>query len=151
MPKPPLPKIYCDVHIKPGAIEGFTKQGLKCIRIPNSEYREQDEKEFIRDLYAKNALFATGDLAFTQYVLDNNVKHAGVIEIPPEYDNEEAAGFAELLAKIIKVFIEDDGKHAWRRRIIYIAHDGIRIIDNTGGDELFYSWEAIERDAGTPE
>ena len=144
MPKPPLPKIYCDVHIKPGAIEGFTKQMFKCIRIPESKYRGTDEHDFFRGLYAENALLATGDLTFTKHVLDNNVKHAGIIEIPPEYDNEEAAAYAELLAKFVAVYIEDDGKHAWRRRIIYLAHDGVTIIHNTG-DEHRYSWEELRQ------
>src|SRR5919112_537430 len=103
MPKLRLPKIYCDVHIKPGAIEAFTK-----------------------------------------HVLDNNVKHAGIIEIPPDYDNEEAAAYAELLAEFVAVYIEDDGKHAWRRRIIYLAHDGVTIIHNTG-DEHRYSWEELRQ------
>jgi len=53
MPKPPLPKIYCDVHIKPGAIEAFTEVGFKCIRIPQSKYRGIDEHDFIGDLYAE--------------------------------------------------------------------------------------------------
>ena len=147
MPKPPLPKIYCDVHIKPGAIEGFTKQRFKCIHIPKSKYRELDERDFIGYLYAENALLATGDLTFTKHVLDNNVKHAGIIEIPPDYDNEEAAAYAELLAKFVAVYIEDDGKHAWRRRIIYLAHDGVTIIHNTG-DEHRYSWEELRQAVG---
>ena len=148
MPKTPLPQIYCDVHIKPGAIEAFTEQGFKCIRIPSSKYRGQDEKDFIRDLYAEGALFATGDLEFTEYVRENNVKHAGILEIPPHYDNEEANWTADGLAKIAKEHIHQLGKHALRRHIIYLAHDGFRIIDDKGNDELFLSLERIERDSG---
>ena len=69
MPKPSLPQIYCDVHIKPGAIEAFTKRGLKCIRISDtSKYKDRDEKDFIGEIYAEGKLFSTGDLAFTEYV-----------------------------------------------------------------------------------
>src|SRR3712207_905382 len=102
MSKPPLPRIYCDVHIKPGAIEAFAEQGFKCIRIPNSKYRERDEKDFIEEIYAEGDLFATGDLEFTEYVRENDIKHAGIIEVPPGLDNEEANWAADALAKIIK-------------------------------------------------
>jgi hypothetical protein len=151
MAKPPLPKIYCDVHVKPGAIEAFTEQGFKCIRIPNSKYRRRDEKDFIGDIYAEGALFATGDLEFTEYVRENNVKHAGIIEILQDLDNEDANWAADGLAKVAKVHIQGIGKHALRKHIIYFANDGVRITDDKGDDSLFYSWEAIERDLGTPE
>jgi hypothetical protein len=151
MAKPPLPQIYCDVHIKPGAIEAFTELAFKCIRIPESEYRGIDEKGFIRYLYAKGALFATGDLEFTEYVRENNVKHAGIIEILPDLNNEEAHWAADGLAKVAKVHIKGLGKHALRKHILYFNNDGVRITDDKSDDSLFYSWEAIERDLGTPE
>lgn len=150
MAKTPLPQIYCDVHIKPGAIEAFTELGFTCIRIPNSKYRRRDEKDFIEEIYAEGKLFATGDLEFTEYVRENSVKHAGIIEIPPDLDNEDANWAADGLAKIIKVFIDRDGKHAWRKHILYYANDGVHITDDKGDDTLFYSWEAIERDLGSP-
>ena len=53
MPRRRLPKIYCDVHIKPGALEAITEVGFKYIRIPESKYRNRDEHDFIEDLYAK--------------------------------------------------------------------------------------------------
>jgi hypothetical protein len=143
MPKLRLPKIYCDVHIKPGAIEGFTKQRFKCVRIPESKYRELDEHDFYPHLYAENALLTTGDLKFIESALENNFRHAGIIVILPEYDNEEAEAYAELLAKFVAVYIEEEGKHAWRRRIIYAHHDGVTI-DHNIGEEHSYSWEDLK-------
>ena len=143
MPKRPLPRIYCDVHIKPGAIEGFRKQQFKCVRIPESKYRDLDEHDFYPYLYAENALLATGDLNFVESALKNNYRHAGIIVIEPEWDNEEAADYAELLATFVAVYIEDEGKHAWRRRIIYAHNDGITVDHNTG-DEQFYSWQSLQ-------
>jgi len=148
MPKPPLPKIYCDVHIKPGAIEAFTEVGFKCIRIPQSKYRGIDEHDFIGDLYAENPLFATGDLAFTKRVREQNVKHAGILEIQQDLDNEEANWTADGLAKIAKELIRQFGKHALRRHIIYLGNDGFRIFDDKGDDKRFLSWELMERDSG---
>ncbi len=148
MPKQPLPKIYCDVHIKPGAIEGCRKQQFKCVRIPESKYRDLDEHDFFRHLYAENALLATGDLKFTQNAYENNFRHAGILEIPPDFDSEDASESAEVLATLAKELFQQLGKHALRRHIIYLAHDGVRIIDDKGRDELFLSWERLEQVPG---
>src|SRR5215208_4740294 len=107
MPKRQLPRIYCDVHIKPGAIKGFRKQRFTCVRIPESKYRDLDEHDFYPHLYAENALLATGDLNF------------------------------------VAAYIETEGKHAWRRRFIYVHHDGVTIDRNTE-EEHFHSWESLQ-------
>jgi len=138
-----LPQIYCDVHIKPGAIEGFRKQKFKCVRIQESKYRDLDEHDFFPGLYAENALLATGDLKYIESAIENNYRHAGIIVIPPDWDDEEAAAYAELLAKFVAVYIEDKGKHAWRRRFIYVHHGGVTIDHNTE-EEQTYSWESLE-------
>jgi hypothetical protein len=149
MPKSPLPLIYCDVHIKQGALEAFTELGFKYIRIPQSKYRGIDEKDFIGNLYAENALFATGDVEFTKWVREQNIKHAGILEIHPDFDNEEAKWTADGVAKIAKVLIRQRGKHALRRHIIYLDIDGFRVFDDKGDDNLFYSWELMEQDSGS--
>jgi hypothetical protein len=151
MAKPPLPRIYCDVHIKPGAIEAFTEVGFKCIRIPESKYRGTDEHDFFPGLYAENALLATGDERFTQHARENNSRHAGILEIRQDLNNVEANWAADGLAKVAKAHIHELGKHALRRHILYFDNDGLRITDDKGDDELFKSWEAIERELGTPE
>jgi hypothetical protein len=79
VPRRHLPRIYCDVHIKPGAIEGFRKQRFTCVRIPESKYRDLDEHDFYPHLYAENALLATGDLNFVEDAIENNFRHAGII------------------------------------------------------------------------
>jgi len=112
MPRRRLPKIYCDVHIKPGALEAFTEVGFKYIRIPESKYRNRDEHDFIEDLYAENALFATGDLAFTQRVRRENIKHAGILEMHQDLDNEEANRTADGLANIANELIRQFGNSA---------------------------------------
>ena len=143
MPKRQLPRIYCDVHIKPGAIKGFRKQRFTCARIPESKYRDLDEHDFYPHLYAENALLATGDLNFVEAAIENNFRHAGIIVIEPEWDNEEAEAYAELLAKFVAAYIETEGKHAWRRRFIYVHHDGVTIDHNTE-EEHFHSWESLQ-------
>jgi hypothetical protein len=145
--KKSLPQIYADEHIKPGAVEGFTEVGFKCIRISESKYRELDEHEFFRYLYAENALLATGDLEYVQHAREQNFKHAGILEILPDLDNGEANWAADGLAKIARVHIQMYGKHALRKHILHYANDGVRITDDKGDDSLFYSWEAIERDS----
>jgi hypothetical protein len=83
-------------------------------------------------LYAENALLATGDLNFVEAAIENNFRHAGIIVIEPEWDNEEA-----------EAYIETEGKHAWRRRFIYVHHDGVTIDHNTE-EEHFHSWESLQ-------
>ena len=67
-------------------------------------------------------------MKFVESALENNFRHAGIIIILPEYDNEEAEAYAELLAKFVAVYIEDEGKLAWRRRIIYVLMMGLLLI-----------------------
>src|SRR5215217_1562515 len=144
MPKPPLPQLYIDEHIKQEVIDTFKEQGFKCLLIANTrKYAGRDEKDYIEEIYAEGRVFVTSDVGFFHYLLDNKVKHAGVVLIPPGLADEDAEFGSYVMAGLLQGFIESDGKHALRRLVFYIAPDGFRVVDDTGDDELLYSWEAM--------
>ena len=149
MPKPPLPQLYIDEHIKQAVIDTFEEQGFKCLLIANTrKYAGRDEKDYIEEIYAEGRLFVTSDVGFFHYLLDNKVKHAGVVVIPPGLDDDEYQLGAFEEAGLLKGYVDAGGKHALRRLIFYIAADGFRVGDDKGDDQLLYSWEALERDFG---
>jgi hypothetical protein len=147
MPKPPLPQLYFDEHIKQVVVDTFKEQGFKGLLISNTrKYAERDEKDYIQEIYAEGRVFVTSDVEFFYYLLDNKVKHAGVVLIPPGLTDDENQLGAFELAGLLKGYIDSGGKHALRRLIFYIAADGFRVVDDAGKDQLLYSWEALERD-----
>ena len=144
-----LPPIYFDEHIKQVVIETFKEQGFKCLLIAKTKkYAGRDEKDYIEEIYAEGNVFATSDVDFFHYLLDNKIKHAGIVVIPPGFDNDSAAYGAGVMANILKEFIDIGGKNALRRLVFYIAEDGFRVFDDKGADTLLYSITEMERDLG---
>src|ERR687885_1999911 len=92
------------------------------------KYAGRDEKDYIKEIYAEGKLFATGDIAFIEYVREQSIKHAGIVWIPPPSAEETPLEIVSVLAQIIKWFIKDHGKNALRRLIVYIGKDGYRLI-----------------------
>jgi hypothetical protein len=80
----------------------------------------------------------TSDLEFVfDHVLENNVKHAGIIAIPKDYNDASDGDLHTGLAYTAKLLIQGVGKNALRRHIIYIAEDGLRVLDDKGKDDLW--------------
>ncbi len=84
-------------------------------------------------------------------MLDNNIKHAGIVEIPTDFDDEAAIFRSHIQANLLKFFVDELGKKRLEESGFYIAHDGHRVIDEKGEDILLYSQELIERDYGLSE
>jgi hypothetical protein len=150
MRKDKLPAAYIDEHIKPVVVETFKELGFKCISISKTrKYAGRDEKEYIGEIYSEGRLFATSDVEFANYVYDNRVKHAGIILIPPAWDDEIVEVALLGLLGIVRGEIEEHGKNALRRLIYYIAEDGFRVTDEKGEDHLLLSVEAYRQDLET--
>ena len=146
MAKRDLPQIYFDEHIKPDVIEAFKDEGFKCLLIAKTrKYAGKDEKDYIMEIYAEGKLFATSDVAFISYVLEQNIKHAGIVGIPPDSD-KTTRNDVSVLAEIIKAYISGGGKNILRKSIIYVARDGYRLIDPQGKGTLLLSWDALAID-----
>ena len=152
MPKKTLPQLYVDEHIKPAVIETFEECGFKCIRISKTKkYAGRKEQDYIQEIYAEGALFVTSDLEFVEYVITKRERHAGILQIPPNLDEEALITVSAVLSGLVEGHIEEHGGNSLRRQIIYVANDGFRNIDAKGNDQLWYSFEALDIDLDTPE
>ena len=138
MAKKVLPPVYFDEHIKPPVVGKFRDEGFKCVMIAKTKkYAGRKEQEYIGEIYAEGKPFVTSDMEFVDdHVVAHNVKHAGIIEIPKDFNDAWAGDYHTVLAHTAKIFIREYGKNALRRHIIYIAEDGFRIMDDEGKDHL---------------
>jgi predicted nuclease of predicted toxin-antitoxin system len=152
MPKKTLPELYVDEHIKPAVIETFEECGFKCIRISKTKkYAGRKEQDYIQEIYAEGRLFVTSDLEFVEYVITNRIKHVGILEIPPNLDEETVITVSAVLCGLVEGHIDNYGRNSLRRQVIYVSNDGFRNIDAMGNDQLWYSFEALHVDLNTPE
>jgi hypothetical protein len=134
-----LPQVYFDEHIKPPVVDSFRAEGFKCVLISKTrKYAGRDEKDYVEEIYAEGKPFVTSDMEFVfDHVLENNVKHARIIAIPKDYNDASDGDLHTGLAYTAKLLIRGVGKNALRRHIIYIAEDGLRVLDDKGKDDLW--------------
>ena len=57
--------------------------------------------------------------------------------VPKVYNDVSAGDLDAGLAYTTKLLIQGLGKNALRRHIIYIAEDGLRVLDDKGKDDLW--------------
>ena len=57
--------------------------------------------------------------------------------VPKIYNDVSAGDLDAGLAYTTKLLIQGLGKNALRRHIIYIAEDGLRVLDDKGKDDLW--------------
>jgi uncharacterized protein DUF5615 len=135
-----LPQVYFDEHIKPPVVDRFRESGFKCVMIANTKkYAGRKEQEYIGEICAEGKPFVTSDQEFVlDHVVENNVKHAGIILIPKDYNDPSDGELHTGLAYIAKEIVRELGKNALRRHIIYIAGDGLRVLDDKGKDDLWF-------------
>ena len=135
-----LPQVYFDEHIKPPVVDSFRAEGFKCVLISKTKkYAGRDEKDYIGEIYAEGKPFVTSDSEFViDYVVERDVKHAGIILIPKDYNDASDGELHTGLAHITKTLIQGLGKNALRRHIAYIAGDGLRVLDDKGKDDLWF-------------
>ena len=138
MAKKSLPQVYFDEHIKPPVVEKFREESIKSVMIANTKkYVGREEQDYIGEIYAEGKPFVTSDSEFVlDHVIEHDAKHAGIILIPKVYNDASAGDLHTGLVRIAKTYIQELGRNALRKHIIYIANDGIRIMDNKGQDDL---------------
>jgi hypothetical protein len=150
MPKRVLPAIYFDEQLKPDVRKPFEEEGFRCLQIAKTaKYAGRDEADYINEIYAEEKLFATGDFTFIAYVREQNIKHGGIVGIPPPSSEDIPYDDIGILAQIIKVFIRNHGRNCLRKHIVYIGRDGYRMTKPQGEDILLYSWGAYHVDFET--
>lgn len=141
-----LSKIYFDEHVHKSVVDSFRDQKFVCLLISCTiRYKGKDEKEYISKLFSEGAIFVTADSEFVDYVIEGNLKHAGIILLPTKWE-DEALGFASAgLAGYIRGWIEKSGRRSLNDKIFYIADTGFHLIDH-GTDQLVYSIDRMEMD-----
>lgn len=138
-----LPSIYIDENLPPSVAAAF-RPDFRTIEISrNSKFKGRDEKDYIAELYSDNGIFVTSDASFINYVVDNGVKHAGIVYVPEQMTIEEKVLFAEITGGFIRGSCASS-PFTSRNFVFYPAHDGLRTISR-GKNELEFSWDWLSQ------
>jgi predicted nuclease of predicted toxin-antitoxin system len=133
--------LYLDEHIDPEIKDLFVGVGYRAIRIQESPFRGEDERDFIGALRSMEAVFVTSDYSFVQYVIEHGIKHGGIWCIPSKLTRNERSTAAAILAG----FCMGVPARTMRDFILYFAHDGLHLMDHKD-DELAYSYPMMRED-----
>jgi hypothetical protein len=144
MKKKDFPTLCLDQHIEADLAAAF-RSYFRVLEVSKSrKYRGRDEKEFLPELYIENAVFVTSDEAFVDYVLDNHIKHAGLVYIPVDWHQDEKILLVHLVAGYIQG-ASDFSRFELRNTVLYPGDDGLHsIIAST--DKLEISWDHVFED-----
>lgn len=133
--------LYLDEHIDPEIKDLFVEVGYRAIRVQESPFRGQDERDFIGTLRSMEAVFVTSDYSFVHYVDEHDVRHGGIWCIPPKFTRSDRSTAAAVLAG----FCMGVPARTMRDFIVFFAHDGLHLM-NDKDDELAYSYPMMEED-----
>ena len=133
--------LYLDEHIDPEIKDLLLSIGYRAIRIKESRFRGQDERDFIATLRSQQAVFVTSDYNFVRYVDENGVKHGGIWCIPVKLTRQERSTAAAIIAGFS---LGAPARHM-RDFILYLAHDGLHLMSRDW-DELVYSYPMMRED-----
>ncbi len=145
-----LPSIVMDEHVPPSVTAAFrplfrTQEAAKHPRL-----RGRDETDYLSELYARNAIFVTSDVAFVNALANTTRRHAGVLYIPHELLDDEKVLFAQIAGGYIQGACSTSST-ALRGRILYPGDDGLRSVLRSK-DDLEFSWDWLrnQSEATTP-
>jgi hypothetical protein len=136
-----LPSICLDEHLPPYVKACFRAEGFRVVRASESRYKGRDERDYLDEMYSTNEVFVTAD--FVDDLVESGIKrHAGVVWIPTQVDEEQRTGFSELAASLIKFKVGEDGPFAMRGLLLYPEETGVMIFDSEK-DHLLISWDRL--------
>jgi hypothetical protein len=135
----PLPTMYLDEHINSKLLWVFRQQKFRAVLISRTaKYSGRDEKDYIGRIKSEGAVFCTMDIEFVEYVVQNRIKHAGIVLLPSNWDIDTLTFASAGTAGAIRGMIENKGRSFINNKVFYIADDGYHIIENSK-DRLDYS------------
>lgn len=141
------PSICLDEHLHPRVAEAF-KGTFRTIEVSRTNrFKGRDELQYISELYRENAIFVTSDGVFIGEVVENGLRHAGLIFVPQQMTLDEKVLFAEIVCGFVRGGCTAS-PFAFRGRILHPAHDGLRTIFSKR-DELEFSWDWLSQMLGT--
>jgi hypothetical protein len=134
-----------DEHIHPNVTAAF-RLTLKTVEAARLwRLRGRDERDYLRELYSKNIVFATSDREFVNEIIQSNTRHAGLVYVP----NKSSDYSLEVWAEVAGIFIRG-GTHrspyAFRNCILYPDNGGLNLIQGAEDHELVFSWEWLFAD-----
>jgi hypothetical protein len=146
MPKKRPFVAYFDEHIHPSVINAFKDQGYKCILISKTrQYAGVDERKYIQHIRAEGAFFVTGDIEFIEDVIQQKIKHAGIILIPTRWEDDVLGFAAAGIAGCVLGIIDWKGRRSLYNMIFSIEEDGFHITEK-GINKLDYSIDQFTLD-----
>jgi hypothetical protein len=111
------------------------------------KYGGREGRDYIREIFAEEKLFATGDIEFVNEVIATNTKHAGILVLPTYPVNEVVEAVAGILAEQVRGYIKANGRNSVKRKVFYVDQDGFYIVEK-GIKRLEYSLQAMAIDQG---
>ena len=146
MTKKPRPAILADEHILEPVIEPVDRLGwFRILRAARDRrFRGRDEWDYIRELRSLNIVFLTQDGEFVRHVVADQVRHAGIVWLPAEWDVQELAAVVPAACGLLRGYL-DDGVHGVHDIVIRVENDGIRTIVN-GRERLVWSLDQMKHD-----
>jgi hypothetical protein len=138
-----LPSVYLDQHIDRDLAAVFRPLFRTVEVSQTASLCGRDEADYLPELYADNGIFVTSDEAFVRRVLDDELRHAGIVFIPTQMKKSEKLLFAEIVCGFLQGACSNS-RFALRNQVIYPANDGLRSIAG-GKDELEFSWDWLSR------
>lgn len=143
MAKRRLPGICIDEHLPPDVKGQFVEEGFRVIRANESRYKSRDEREYLAEMYSLNEIFVTADEEFVDDVIDSGFRrHAGIVWLPTDLDDEQRTGFADLAAGLIKFHVREVGPFTMRGHILYPTAEGPTLFDGET-NQLVISWTSL--------
>jgi hypothetical protein len=140
-----LPKVLVDEHIHPGVVAAFR------LKLETSEasrlwrFRGRDERDYVKELYEENVVFATSDRIFVNEIAGAKAKHAGIVYIPNNSKDHDL----EIFAVVAAIFIKggcSTSPYAFRNCILYPTTQGVHLIKGKKPSDLVLSWLSLFQD-----
>lgn len=141
------PGICVDEHIVIEIADVFRRDFSVIEAGRSNEFHGRDERDYLPNLYERNLVFVTSDYEFVKEAVDQDLRHAGIVYIPPALELDEKTYFADIARAWIRGGTRTS-PFAFRGHTLYPAHDGVRFFrrqgthdKSDGRPELAFSWD----------
>ena len=133
-----LPTICVDEHIPPVIVDVF-RDHFRVIEARNdSRFKGRDERAFVMDLYAENAIFVTSDRVFAEEFARQRRQHGGAVLLPTSYSMDDRVLLAQIVVGLILGRCSRSA-FGMRNQVALPRDDGLHVT-LAGRDFLEYSW-----------
>jgi hypothetical protein len=136
------PTVCTDEHLSPQVAAAFCLVLDTIEASKDRKFKGRDERDYVRELYRQNVVFATSDIEFVEFAYNNQITHAGLVYIPNRFTEFQKEHFAELSAIFICGGCRSF-RHAFRGCILHPRYDGVHLVRPRRKSELVLSWAEL--------